>query len=136
MWVAIGGGDGTFQAFQPVINEFGCADGRWKVDKNSRFAVDLTGSGAAGIVGFGNGAVWASVIRRERQLWTCPENCRGVQLQQWLGSGENRSMDHELEVKAYSSEFFSSTKCKISTSYCALKPYHILFLHEKYRSVL
>ncbi|KAJ2925171.1 hypothetical protein H1R20_g11913, partial [Candolleomyces eurysporus] len=58
--VAIGNGDGTFQAPKLVISDFGYNAGGWRVDKHPRFVVDLTGDGAADIIGFGQDAVWVS----------------------------------------------------------------------------
>ncbi|RXW20839.1 hypothetical protein EST38_g5008 [Candolleomyces aberdarensis] len=58
--VAIGNGDGTFQAPKLVISDFGYNAGGWRVDKHPRFVVDLTGNGAADIIGFGQDAVWVS----------------------------------------------------------------------------
>ncbi|RXW17551.1 hypothetical protein EST38_g8311 [Candolleomyces aberdarensis] len=60
VYVAIGNGDGTFQAPKLVITNFGYNAGGWRVDKNPRFVVDLTGDGAADIIGFGQDAVWVS----------------------------------------------------------------------------
>ncbi|RXW11673.1 hypothetical protein EST38_g14182, partial [Candolleomyces aberdarensis] len=60
VYVAIGNGNGTFQAPKLVISDFGYNAGGWRVDKHPRFVVDLTGNGAADIIGFGQGAVWVS----------------------------------------------------------------------------
>ncbi|RXW20833.1 hypothetical protein EST38_g5010 [Candolleomyces aberdarensis] len=60
VYVAIGNGDGTFQAPKLVISDFGYNAGGWRVDKHPRFVVDLTGDGAADIIGFGQDAVWVS----------------------------------------------------------------------------
>ncbi|RXW19942.1 hypothetical protein EST38_g5909 [Candolleomyces aberdarensis] len=60
VYVAIGNGDGTFQAPRLVISDFGYQAGGWRVDKHPRFVVDLTGNGAADVIGFGNDAVWVS----------------------------------------------------------------------------
>ncbi|KAJ2925172.1 hypothetical protein H1R20_g11912, partial [Candolleomyces eurysporus] len=60
VYVAIGNGDGTFQAPKLVISNFGYNAGGWRVDKHPRFVVDLTGDGAADIIGFGQDAVWVS----------------------------------------------------------------------------
>ncbi|RXW14875.1 hypothetical protein EST38_g10978 [Candolleomyces aberdarensis] len=53
VYVAIGNGDGTFQAPKLVIRDFGYNAGGWRVDKHPRFVVDLTGDGTADIIGFG-----------------------------------------------------------------------------------
>ncbi|RXW15741.1 hypothetical protein EST38_g10110 [Candolleomyces aberdarensis] len=60
VYVAIGNGDGTFQAPKLVISDFGYDAGGWRVDKHPRYVVDLTGNGAADIIGFGQDAVWVS----------------------------------------------------------------------------
>ncbi|KAJ2923959.1 hypothetical protein H1R20_g13136, partial [Candolleomyces eurysporus] len=60
VYVAIGNGDGTFQAPKLVISDFGYNAGGWRVEKHPRFVVDLTGDGAADIIGFGQDAVWVS----------------------------------------------------------------------------
>jgi hypothetical protein len=60
VYVAIGKGDGTFEDQKLVIRDFGYHIGGWRVDKHPRFVVDLTGDGAADIVGFGEEAVWVS----------------------------------------------------------------------------
>ncbi|KAJ2924334.1 hypothetical protein H1R20_g12761, partial [Candolleomyces eurysporus] len=60
VYVAIGNGDGTFQAPRLVIRDFGYNAGGWRVDKHPRFVADLTGNGAADIIGFGEDAVWVS----------------------------------------------------------------------------
>ncbi|WP_106980973.1 S8 family serine peptidase [Streptomyces fulvoviolaceus] len=48
-------GNGTFQALQLVVNNFGYDAGGWRVERHPRFLADLTGDGRADIVGFGNG---------------------------------------------------------------------------------
>jgi hypothetical protein len=60
VYVALGNGDGTFQPPRLAIKDFGYQAGGWRIDKHPRFIVDVTGDGAADIVGFGEGAVWAS----------------------------------------------------------------------------
>ena len=59
VYVALGNGDGTFQPAKLVIKDFGY-DAGWRVEKHLRFVVDLTGSGCADIIGFGEDAVWVS----------------------------------------------------------------------------
>ena len=61
VWVALNNGDGTFQAPQMVINNFGYNAGGWRVDQHPRFLADLTGDGRADIVGFGNAGVWVAL---------------------------------------------------------------------------
>ncbi|KAJ2923958.1 hypothetical protein H1R20_g13137, partial [Candolleomyces eurysporus] len=60
VYVAIGNGDGTFRTPKLVLRDFGYNAGEWRVDKHPRFVVDLTGDGAADIIGFGQDAVWVS----------------------------------------------------------------------------
>ncbi|MFO7664707.1 MAG: FG-GAP-like repeat-containing protein [Chloroflexota bacterium] len=60
VWVSKNNGDGTFQAPQMVVANFGYEAGGWRVDHHPRFVVDVTGDGRADIVGFGNGGVWVS----------------------------------------------------------------------------
>ena len=52
-------GNGTFQAQQLVVRNFGY-DAGWRVDQHPRFVVDVTGDGRADIVGFGNAGVYVS----------------------------------------------------------------------------
>ncbi|KAJ2914372.1 hypothetical protein MD484_g6043, partial [Candolleomyces efflorescens] len=59
-YIALGNGDGTFQAPRLALQDFAYQAGGWRVDKHPRFVVDVTGDGAADIVGFGNDAVLAS----------------------------------------------------------------------------
>ena len=60
VWVALGNGDGTFQAPAFVIADLGYDQG-WRVDQNPRFVVDVTGDGKADLVGFGNDGVWVAL---------------------------------------------------------------------------
>ncbi len=57
VWTALGNGDGTFQPPQLVLNGFGYVAGGWRVEKHPRFLADLTGTGKADIVGFGEDGV-------------------------------------------------------------------------------
>ncbi|RXW25725.1 hypothetical protein EST38_g175 [Candolleomyces aberdarensis] len=59
VYVAFGNGDGTFQDPKIVVNNFGY-DQTWRVEKHPRFLADLTGNGAADVIGFGDGNVWVS----------------------------------------------------------------------------
>ena len=61
VWTALGNGDGTFQAPQFVVADFGYQAGGWQVDKHPRFLADLTGNGRADIVGFGDAGVWTAL---------------------------------------------------------------------------
>ncbi len=60
VWVSLNNGDGTFQGPQLVVNNFGYDAGGWRVDRHPRLLGNLTGNGAADIVGFGNAGVWVS----------------------------------------------------------------------------
>ena len=61
VWVSLNNGNGTFQARQKVVDNFGYNAGGWRVEKHPRFLADLTGDGRADIVGFGNAGVWVSL---------------------------------------------------------------------------
>jgi hypothetical protein len=61
VWVSLNNGDGTFQAPQLVVTNFGYNAGGWRVDRHPRFVVDITADGRADIVGFGNAGVWVSL---------------------------------------------------------------------------
>ena len=60
VWVASSNGDGTFQAAQRVLDNFGVQQG-WGVNRHPRFVADVTGDGKADIVGFGNAGVYVAV---------------------------------------------------------------------------
>jgi hypothetical protein len=60
VYVSLNNGDGTFQPAKLVVQNFGYNAGGWRVEKHLRFVVDLTGSGTADIIGFGEDAVWVS----------------------------------------------------------------------------
>jgi FG-GAP-like repeat len=60
VWVALGNGDGTFQAPRLVVTDLGYDHG-WRVDQNPRFVVDVTGDGRADLVGFGTDGVWVAL---------------------------------------------------------------------------
>ena len=51
VFVALGNGDGTFQPPKLVLSAFGYEAGGWRVGITPRYVVDLTGDGAADIVG-------------------------------------------------------------------------------------
>jgi hypothetical protein len=59
VFVALSNGDGTFNEPHPnpVLPAFAYAQG-WRVQNHLRFLADITGSGQAAIVGFGNDGVW------------------------------------------------------------------------------
>ncbi|KAF9522353.1 lectin 2 [Crepidotus variabilis] len=59
VYVSYNNGDGTFQAPELVLQDFGVVQG-WSTRKHMRFIVDLTGSGCADVLGFGESAVWAA----------------------------------------------------------------------------
>jgi phospholipase C len=60
VWIALGNGDGTFQAPRFVVADLGYNQG-WRVDQHPRFVVDVTGDGKADIVGFGDAGVWVAI---------------------------------------------------------------------------
>jgi phospholipase C len=60
VWVALGNGDGTFQAPKFVVADLGYNQG-WRVDQNPRFVMDVMGNGKADLVGFGNDGVWVAL---------------------------------------------------------------------------
>ena len=60
VYVSRNNGNGTFQAPQLVVQNFGYDAGGWRVDQHPRFVVDVTGDGVADIVGFGNAGVYVS----------------------------------------------------------------------------
>lgn len=59
VWASLSNGDGTFQAPQLVMANFGYTAGGWRVERHPRFLADLTGDGRADIVGFGEAGVWS-----------------------------------------------------------------------------
>ena len=61
VWTALSNGDGTFQAPQFVLADFGYEAGGWRVEKHPRFLADITGDGRADIVGFGDAGVWTAL---------------------------------------------------------------------------
>mgnify|MGYP001305641189 CR=1 FL=1 len=61
VWISLNNGNGTFQAPQMVVGNFGYDAGNWRVERHPRFLADLTGDGRADIVGFGNDGVWVSL---------------------------------------------------------------------------
>jgi hypothetical protein len=61
VWVSLNNGNGTFQAPQLVVQNFGYTAGGWRVQQHPRFVADLTGDGRADIVGFGDDGVWVSL---------------------------------------------------------------------------
>ncbi|KAJ2928511.1 hypothetical protein H1R20_g8588, partial [Candolleomyces eurysporus] len=60
VFVALGNGDGTFQPPKHVLEAFGYEAGGWRVGKHPRYVVDLTGDGAADIVGISDSGVVVS----------------------------------------------------------------------------
>jgi hypothetical protein len=61
VWVSLNNGDGTFQAPQMVVANFGYNAGGWRVERHPRFLADITGDGRADIVGFGYAGVWVAL---------------------------------------------------------------------------
>ncbi|HYW42128.1 MAG TPA: hypothetical protein VE959_04680 [Bryobacteraceae bacterium] len=60
VWTAIGNGDGSFQAPQPVHPNFGYNQG-WRVERHPRFVADLDGDGLADIIAFADDGVWTAL---------------------------------------------------------------------------
>ena len=60
VWTALGNGNGTFQNPNFVVQNFGVQQS-WQVDKHPRFLANLTASGHADIIGFGDAGVWTAV---------------------------------------------------------------------------
>jgi FG-GAP-like repeat len=60
VYVALNNGNGTFQAPQLVVANFGYNAGGWRVDMHPRLLADVSGDGRADIVGFGNDGVWVA----------------------------------------------------------------------------
>jgi hypothetical protein len=60
--VARGNGNGTFQAPQLMLEDFGFNQG-WRVEKHPRFLADVTGEGRADVVGFGDAGVYVARTR-------------------------------------------------------------------------
>jgi hypothetical protein len=64
VYVALSNGDGSFAYTpSPVVADFGYQAGGWRVDRHPRLLADLTGTGRADLVGFGNDGVWVSLGR-------------------------------------------------------------------------
>jgi hypothetical protein len=61
VWTALGNGDGTFKPANFVLANFGINAGGWHVDQHPRVLGNLTNSGHADIVGFGNDGVWTAL---------------------------------------------------------------------------
>lgn len=61
VWVAFNNGDGTFRDPERVIDNFGIGAGGWHIEMHPRFVADLSGGGAADIIGFGNAGVFTSI---------------------------------------------------------------------------
>ena len=71
--VALSNGNGTFQAPQRVVYDFGYDNG-WRVDKHPRFLADVTGDGRADIVGFGNAGVMVALSNGDGTFQTPPKS--------------------------------------------------------------
>ena len=61
VYVALSNGDGSFGPVQFVVPDFGQEAGGWRVDRHPRFLADLTGTGHADIVGFGDAGVYVAL---------------------------------------------------------------------------
>ncbi|MGP4096800.1 S8 family serine peptidase [Nonomuraea sp. KM90] len=60
VWVSLNNGNGTFQAPQLALGNFGYVAGGWRVERHPRFVADLTGDRQADILGFGHAGAWVS----------------------------------------------------------------------------
>ncbi len=60
VWVSRSNANGSFQAPQLVVTNFGYDAGGWRVERHPRMLADVNGNGRADIVGFGNAGVWVS----------------------------------------------------------------------------
>jgi M6 family metalloprotease-like protein len=60
VYVSRANANGTFDAPQLVVGNFGYNAGGWRVDRHPRFMADTTGDGRADIVGFGDAGVYVS----------------------------------------------------------------------------
>jgi murein tripeptide amidase MpaA len=61
VYVALNNGNGTFQAPQLAIADFGFESGGWRIEKHPRLLADLTGDGRADVVGFGDAGVYVAL---------------------------------------------------------------------------
>jgi hypothetical protein len=61
VWASLNNGSAAFGAPQNVVGNFAYNAGGWRVERHPRFLADLTGDGAADIVGFGYAGVWVSL---------------------------------------------------------------------------
>ena len=61
VYVSRSNANGTFQAPQLVVANFGYDAGGWRVERHPRMIGDITGDGRDDIVGFGNAGVWVSI---------------------------------------------------------------------------
>ncbi|AAZ97308.1 hypothetical protein Tbd_1355 [Thiobacillus denitrificans ATCC 25259] len=83
VWTALGNGDGSFQAPQLALEDFGYHQG-WREEKHPRILADVTGEGRVDVVGFGDAGTLVAPARadgtfRERPLFVIPN----------FGSSEN-----------------------------------------------
>ena len=61
VYISIGNGDGTFQAYETVLVDEFSIGVNWTVVDNPRFLADLTGNGRLDIIGFGDDGVYVSL---------------------------------------------------------------------------
>jgi hypothetical protein len=61
VYVALGNGDGTFQAPALAVTDFGFTAGGWRVEKHPRFVANIRGAGPADIVGCGDAGVYVAL---------------------------------------------------------------------------
>jgi hypothetical protein len=64
VWTAVSGFGGAFADPGFVVADLGFEAGGWRVENHPRMLADLTGDGAADIVGFGNDGVFAAFSNR------------------------------------------------------------------------
>jgi phospholipase C len=64
VWTALSRGDGAFEPVRMVLSEL-CAARGWRVDRHPRLLADLSGDGAADLVGFGDDGVWVALSNRD-----------------------------------------------------------------------
>ena len=106
VWIALGNGDGTFQAPRFVIGDLGYNQG-WRVDQHPRFVVDITGDGKADIVGFGDAGIWVALSNGDGTFQAPRLVLDGFDpAQGWQGSKHLRTLgdlngDHRADIVGF-----------------------------------